>query len=116
MTRILMTAGALLLVLGLVQSVAYAIPDCPLTFSSCVDVPGKECRLRTDGSCTITDTHDHHCKLPDGNTFSCPGGQSILVTNCECFTRLQNICCPNCPEFTCGDCETQPGSQSYTCG
>jgi hypothetical protein len=29
---------------------------------------------------------------------------------------LQLICCPDCEEFTCESCESQPGSQIFFCG
>ena len=116
MRRLITIVGALLLLTVLTQPMVFAIPNCPATFSSCVDVPGKQCRLRSDGNCTTISTNDHHCKQVDGSTFSCPGGQSIQITTCACFTHLQMTCCPNCPELTCGDCESQPGSQSFFCG
>jgi hypothetical protein len=116
MRKLMTIVGAILLLTLLTQPMAYAIPDCPATFSSCSDVPGKQCRLYSDGNCTTIDTEDHHCRQLDGSTFSCTGGTSIQIQACACFTRLQMTCCPGCPEFTCGDCETQPGSQTYFCG
>lgn len=90
-----------------------SIPDCPATFTSCVDVPGKSCRVST--ACNTTDTGERRCRQPDGSIFDCQGNERIHIQNCPCRTRLQNICCPECPEFTCGDCEGQPGSQSFFC-
>ena len=115
MKKLLTMTFALLLVTGLVTTVALAIPDCPTTFSSCEDVPGKSCRFEQGDQCTTTDTHNHSCRLPDGSTLHC-GGLTIQVQDCACKTRLQLICCPDCTDFVCGDCETQPGSQSFFCG
>lgn len=91
-------------------------PDpCPATFASCTDVLGKSCRLETGTNCTVTNTHENKCTQQDQSVFECPPGQKIMIQNCGCEIRLQNTCCDNCPEFTCGSCENQPGSQSWFC-
>jgi len=91
-------------------------PDpCPATFASCTDVLGKSCRLEAGTNCTVTNTHNNKCTQQDQSVFECPPGQKIMIETCGCETRLQNICCDDCPEYTCGSCENQPGSQSWHC-
>lgn len=117
MTRFAVIACTLILLAGFFSLPVFAdIPLCPTTYSSCQDVPGKSCRLGTGGLCSTTETNDHRCEEPDGSIFVCPPGQKIQIQACPCRTRLQLICCPDCEEFTCESCESQPGSQIFFCG
>jgi hypothetical protein len=114
MNKLLTLTFALLLVAGFAPAQA-DMEDCPVTFSSCEDVQGKSCRFETGDQCTTIDTGEHNCRLPDNSILHC-GGLTVQVQTCGCKTRLQLICCPECEEFFCGDCESQQGSQSFFCG
>ena len=86
------------------------VPDCPVNFSNCVDVPGRKCTLQ---NCITEDLGYDKCRRPSGHIIQCRNG-NIQQTTCDCRQRLQLICCDDesCG-FECGICTG--GSLSTVC-
>ncbi|HKQ60221.1 MAG TPA: hypothetical protein VJS92_02980 [Candidatus Polarisedimenticolaceae bacterium] len=85
------------------------IPNCPVNFSNCVDVPGRKCTLQ---DCVTVDLGYDKCKK-NGHVFQCTNG-NLQQTTCTCRERLHLICCDDdtCG-FPCGECSG--GSLTTVC-
>lgn len=77
------------------------IPDCPVNFSDCEDVPGRKCGLR---NCVTVDLGYSTCRR---NRFviSCRNG-NLQQTTCDCVELLHLVCCDlgTCEFGECGVC------------
>lgn len=76
------------------------IPPCPVNYSNCLDVPGRNCSLQ---NCATVDLGWTQCKK--GNrVIGCSVG-TIHQTTCDCEEAFHQTCCDDdsCG-FDCGIC------------
>ena len=89
------------------------IPNCLTSFSSCPDVPGRNCSLQ---NCQTFDLGYSSCRRPNGIIISCSEpGWTIHKTTCDCEEQYHDTCCDagNCSWGPCGTCTG--GSLSTVC-
>lgn len=86
------------------------VPDCPVNFSNCEDVPGRKCALQ---NCVTTSLPFDKCKK-NGRIIRCRNG-NLQQTTCDCLERLHLVCCDtdSCEFGECGFCSG--GSLSTVC-
>lgn len=89
---------------SIVAADAGGVPDCPVEFSNCLDVPGRKCGLR---NCVTVDLGIRKCRQPDGSMFSCTPA-NIQQTTCNCEEAFHMVCC-DFDECTFGECGTCSG-------
>jgi hypothetical protein len=89
------------------------VPNCPVNYSNCQNVPGRSCTLQ---NCVTVDLEWSKCKRPGGIIISCDVGLTIHQTTCNCEEQFHSQCCDT---GTCewGDCGICSGGRLATfCG
>lgn len=76
------------------------LPDCPAVHG-CPSGPNNKCK---GTNCGTYDTGYTACQSGTSK-FSCTGGQTIHVTNCQCATAFQARCCTTFPACICVRCD-----------
>lgn len=87
------------------------IPDCPVNYDNCHDLPGQACR---PVNCVTIDLGYDTCRKPNGRKLTCVNG-NLQQTTCGCHVGVHSICCDDgtCSWGDCGVCGN--GTLSTVC-